>query len=121
MTYLNDKAKTYVEPLARELDAPILLPLDIRTPGQMEAVFGRIAKDWGALDFCRSLHRLLAQGRAAGTGGRRAAGGIRDDDGGFLLVVHSHGAPGGAADGTAFPREVLHALQVMQQPGRLML
>jgi enoyl-[acyl-carrier protein] reductase I len=51
VTYLNDKAKKYVEPLARELEAPIMMPLDVRTPGQMEAVFERIAKDWGTLDF----------------------------------------------------------------------
>src|SRR6476646_6074542 len=29
MTYLNDKAKKYVEPLARELEAPIVMPLDV--------------------------------------------------------------------------------------------
>ena len=51
VTYLNEKAKTYVEPLARELEAPILMPLDVRVHGQMEAVFERIAKDWGELDF----------------------------------------------------------------------
>ena len=51
VTYLNEKAKTYVEPLARELEAAILMPLDVRVPGQMEAVFERIAKDWGGLDF----------------------------------------------------------------------
>src|SRR6516164_5730780 len=51
VTYLNDKAKKYVEPLARELEASILLPLDVRVPGQMEAVFERIATDWGTLDF----------------------------------------------------------------------
>jgi enoyl-[acyl-carrier protein] reductase I len=51
VTYLNDKAKKYVEPLARELEAAILMPLDVRTPGEMEAVFERIAKDWGKLDF----------------------------------------------------------------------
>jgi enoyl-[acyl-carrier protein] reductase I len=51
VTYLNEKAKKYVEPLARELEAPILMPLDVNTPGQMEAVFERIAKDWGKLDF----------------------------------------------------------------------
>ena len=51
VTYLNDKAKKYVEPLAQELEAPIVMPLDARTPGQMEAVFERIAKDWGELDF----------------------------------------------------------------------
>jgi enoyl-[acyl-carrier protein] reductase I len=51
VTYLNDKAKKYVEPLARELEAPILMPLDVSKPGEMEAVFERITKDWGKLDF----------------------------------------------------------------------
>ena len=51
VTYLNEKAKTYVEPLARELEAANLMPLDVRVPGQMEAVFERITKDWGELDF----------------------------------------------------------------------
>jgi enoyl-[acyl-carrier protein] reductase I len=51
ITYLNDKALRFVEPLAREIEAEILMPLDVRSPGQTEAVFERIAKDWGELDF----------------------------------------------------------------------
>jgi enoyl-[acyl-carrier protein] reductase I len=51
VTYLNDKAKKYVEPLAREIDSAILMPLEVRTPGEMEAVFDRIEKEWGELDF----------------------------------------------------------------------
>ena len=51
VTYLNDKAKKYVEPLARELDSPIVMPLDVNAPGQMEAVFKRIEQEWGKLDF----------------------------------------------------------------------
>jgi enoyl-[acyl-carrier protein] reductase I len=51
VTYLNDKAKKYVEPLARELESSIIMPLDVNAPGQMETVFERIAKDWGKLDF----------------------------------------------------------------------
>ena len=51
VTYLNDKAKKYVEPLAQVLNAPIVMPLDVNVPGQMEAVFKRIANDWGQLDF----------------------------------------------------------------------
>src|SRR5262245_66020175 len=47
VTYLNDKAKKYVEPLARELDSPIVMPLDVNAPGQMEAVFERIKDEWG--------------------------------------------------------------------------
>jgi enoyl-[acyl-carrier protein] reductase I len=51
VTYLNDKAKKFVEPLARELEAKIFMPLDVGTPGQMEAVFDRIREQWGHLDF----------------------------------------------------------------------
>src|SRR4029077_15459393 len=50
VTYLNAKAYKYVEPLAQELEA-LLMPLDVNVPGQMEAVFERINKDWGKLDF----------------------------------------------------------------------
>ncbi|HEX7271417.1 MAG TPA: enoyl-ACP reductase FabI [Casimicrobiaceae bacterium] len=51
ITYVNEKTRTYVEPLARELEAPIFMPLDVSTPGMLEAVFDRIAKDWGTLDI----------------------------------------------------------------------
>jgi enoyl-[acyl-carrier protein] reductase I len=51
ITYLNDKAKKYVEPLAHELEASIMMPLDVQMSGQMEAVFERISKEWGRLDF----------------------------------------------------------------------
>jgi len=51
VTYLNDKAKPYVEPLAQALESPIVMPLDVRTPGHMETVFERISKEWGQLDF----------------------------------------------------------------------
>jgi enoyl-[acyl-carrier protein] reductase I len=51
VTYLNEKAKTYVDPLAEALESPIVMPLDVRAPGQMEAVFERISKEWGRLDF----------------------------------------------------------------------
>jgi enoyl-[acyl-carrier protein] reductase I len=56
VTYLNEKAKKHVEPLARELDAPIFMPLDVMAEGQTEAVFERIAKEWGQLDFL--LHSI---------------------------------------------------------------
>lgn len=38
LTYLNEKAKPFVEPLANELAAPIFLPCDVLSPGQLEAV-----------------------------------------------------------------------------------
>lgn len=51
VTYLNEKAKRFVEPLAEQIQAPIFMPLDVSVPGQMEAVFERIGETWGELDF----------------------------------------------------------------------
>jgi enoyl-[acyl-carrier protein] reductase I len=51
ITYLNEKTKRFVEPIARELEAPIFLPLDVAQPGELDALFERIAKDWGTLDI----------------------------------------------------------------------
>jgi enoyl-[acyl-carrier protein] reductase I len=50
MTYLNDKARPHVEPLARQLAAPIFLPLEVREPAQADALFEAIAAKWGRLD-----------------------------------------------------------------------
>jgi enoyl-[acyl-carrier protein] reductase I len=50
ITYLNDKAKTYVEPLAEELGASLLLPLDVSKPGELDSVFDTIRERWGRLD-----------------------------------------------------------------------
>src|SRR4029453_15647411 len=51
LTYLNEKAKPHVEPLARQLEAALLLPLDVARPGELEAVFERIGREWGRLDI----------------------------------------------------------------------
>lgn len=56
VTYLNDKARPHVEPLARQVQAPLLLPLDLLREGELEAVFERITAQWGELDFV--LHSI---------------------------------------------------------------
>lgn len=56
VTYLNDKARPYVEPLAHSVQAPIIMPLDLFQDGSLEAVFERLQKEWGSLDFV--LHSI---------------------------------------------------------------
>ena len=51
VTWLNDRAERFVRPLAEALGAAITAPLDVEQPGQLEAVFDRIAAEWGGLDF----------------------------------------------------------------------
>jgi len=50
ITWLNEKARPHVEPLARELEASITAPLNVSVPGQLEAVFELIERQWGRLD-----------------------------------------------------------------------
>lgn len=56
LTYVNEKAKPHVQPLAEELEASIFQPCDVREAGQLEAVFERIEREWGELDFL--LHSI---------------------------------------------------------------
>ncbi len=51
ITYLNEKAEKYVRPLAEGLDSPLILPLDVEQPGEIDAVFKAIEAQWGKLDF----------------------------------------------------------------------
>ncbi len=50
VTWMNDKAEKHVRPLAEELEAEIVAPLDVTKPGEMEALFSQIDKRWGRLD-----------------------------------------------------------------------
>lgn len=74
ITYLNARAEAHVRPLAEDLGAELILPLDVAEDAQMDAVFAAIAERWGELDtlvhsiaFCpkEDLHcRVLDTSRA---------------------------------------------------------
>ncbi len=51
VTYLNEKARPHVEPLAKALNASIFAPLDVSQPGELEALFALIEKKWGKIDI----------------------------------------------------------------------
>ena len=56
LSYLNEKAKPFVQPLANQLEADICLPLDVTNQAQWDAFFERIQTQWGRLDF--ALHSI---------------------------------------------------------------
>ncbi|MEY3705457.1 MAG: enoyl-[acyl-carrier-protein] reductase [Pseudomonadota bacterium] len=51
LTYLNAKAKPYVEPLAKQIGASMLLPLDVAEESAVASMFEQIKAQWGYLDF----------------------------------------------------------------------
>jgi enoyl-[acyl-carrier protein] reductase I len=55
-TYLNAKAEPLVRSVTDQLTCPLVLPCDVREPGQLEAVFDRVRAEWGRLDFL--LHSI---------------------------------------------------------------
>ena len=77
ITYLNDKAEKHVRPLAEELGASIIAPLDVSHDDQLDALFETIAQKWGRLDtlvhsiaFCpkEDLHGRVTDTSRAGFG-----------------------------------------------------
>lgn len=55
-TYLNDKSRQWVLPVAERLDCEWTAPCDVREAGQLEALFDQVRTRWGRLDFL--LHSI---------------------------------------------------------------
>ncbi len=97
ITYLNEKVRPYVEPLASVLGAELFPPLDVRETPQMTAVFAAIREKWGRLDFL--IHSLaFAQGGFAKASGRQLGRGLPDRHGYLVPFLCADGKPGGTAD-----------------------
>jgi len=56
ITYLNERARPHVKPLADTLEASVFMPLDVSTPGELEAVVEAVGRQWGRLDIL--LHSI---------------------------------------------------------------
>ncbi|MFV0280289.1 MAG: enoyl-ACP reductase FabI [Rhodoblastus sp.] len=80
ITYLNDKSKKFVEPLAQQINASMLLPLDVLKDGELEAVFQKVTEEWGELDFV--LHSIAFSPKEA-LGGRV----VDVEKAGFLMTM----------------------------------
>lgn len=50
ITYLNEKAEPHVRPLAEELGAEIIAPLDVTSHEELDTLFQTITEKWGRLD-----------------------------------------------------------------------
>lgn len=70
ITYLNDKAERFVRPLAEEVGATIIMPMDVTQEHQVVELFKAIEESWGSLDglvhslaFCplEDLHAPISE------------------------------------------------------------
>ncbi len=51
VSWLNEKARRFVEPLAQELEVSITGSVDVEVPRQLEAMFDQVRSQWGRLDI----------------------------------------------------------------------
>src|SRR2546427_138368 len=65
-SYVNDKMKERVEPLAHSLGSRLTMPLDVTVDAQSDAAFERLGREWGELDIL--VHAVAYAPREALTG-----------------------------------------------------
>jgi len=65
-SYLNDKMRTRVEPLAHSLGSQLTMPLDVTADEQCDAAFELLRREWGELDIV--VHAVAFAPREALTG-----------------------------------------------------
>jgi enoyl-[acyl-carrier protein] reductase I len=70
-SYVNDKMKERVEPLAHSLGSRITLPLDVTVDAQIDAAYEALKREWGTLDIL--VHAVAFAPREALTGSFLAA------------------------------------------------
>ncbi|MEM9683676.1 MAG: SDR family oxidoreductase [Pseudomonadota bacterium] len=66
-THQGDAFARRVEPLAASVDSTLVMPCDVSDPDSLDAVFAKVAKEWGELDFV--LHAIAFSDKAELRGG----------------------------------------------------
>jgi enoyl-[acyl-carrier protein] reductase I len=65
-SYVNDKMKERVEPLAQSLGSKLTMPLDVTVDGQIDSAFDLLKREWGQLDIV--IHAVAFAPREAISG-----------------------------------------------------
>ena len=94
-TYGGEKLRERVEPLAASVGSTRVMPLDVTSDEQIEAVFAALARDWGHVDIL--VHAVAFAPREALAGGftastSREAFAIAHDVSSYSLTALARGA-----------------------------
>src|SRR5205814_6678817 len=94
-SYVNDKMKERVEPLAHSLGSKLTMPLDVTIDGQIDSAFDLLKREWGQLDIV--IHAVAFAPREAIAGSftantSREAFRIAHDVSSYSLTALSRGA-----------------------------
>jgi enoyl-[acyl-carrier protein] reductase I len=94
-TYASEKLRERVQPLAESLGSKLVLPLDVTSDAQIDAVFADLRRDWGHLDVL--VHAVAFAPREALAGSfaqntSREAFAIAHDVSSYSLTALARGA-----------------------------
>jgi enoyl-[acyl-carrier protein] reductase I len=94
-SYVNDKMKERVEPLAHSLGSKLTMPLDVTVDGQIDSAFDLLKREWGQLDIV--IHAVAFAPREAIAGSftantSREAFRIAHDVSSYSLTALARGA-----------------------------
>lgn len=94
-SYVNDKMKERVEPLAHSLGSKLTMPLDVTVDGQIDSAFDLLKREWGQLDIV--IHAVAFAPREAIAGSfvdntTREAFRIAHDVSSYSLTALARGA-----------------------------
>lgn len=94
-TYANDKLRERVEPLAASIGSTVVLPLDVTSDAQIDAVFDALGKTWDSLDVV--VHAVAYAPREALAGSftantSREAFAVAHDVSSYSLTALARGA-----------------------------
>jgi enoyl-[acyl-carrier protein] reductase I len=94
-SYVNDKMKERVEPLAHSLGSKLTMPLDVTVDGQIDSAFDLLKREWGQLDIV--IHAVALAPREALSGSfvgktTREAFRIAHDVSSYSFTALAHGA-----------------------------
>jgi enoyl-[acyl-carrier protein] reductase I len=94
-SYVNDKMKERVEPLAQSVGSRLTMPLDVTVDSQIDAAFELLKREWGSLDIV--VHAVAFAPREALAGGfvestTREAFRIAHDVSSYSLMALARGA-----------------------------
>lgn len=94
-SYVNDKMKERVEPLAHSIGSKLTMPLDVTVDGQIDSAFDLLKREWGQLDIV--IHAVAFAPREAISGSfvgntTREAFRIAHDVSSYSLTALARGA-----------------------------
>ena len=94
-SYVNDKMKERVEPLAHSIGSKLTMPLDVSVDGQIDSAFDLLKREWGQLDIV--IHAVAYAPREAISGSfvgntTREAFRIAHDISSYRFTALAHGA-----------------------------